>query len=61
MTYVFEANGRMRLYVDGVQMKQYRDKKDAYREGYHALRIYQTRSNYKNFRNSYQILPDGDQ
>lgn len=57
MTYVFEANGIMRLYADGKRLKVYRDKKDAHRQGYHALRIFETLSNYKNFK-IYKILPD---
>ncbi|PON19931.1 hypothetical protein C2W62_00085 [Candidatus Entotheonella serta] len=56
MTYVFEANGRMSLYVDGVRKHQYTDKKRPYRRGYHALRIYKTLSNYRNFK-IYRILP----
>lgn len=39
MTYVFEANGRMSLYVDGVRKHQYTDKKRPYRRGYHALKF----------------------
>lgn len=58
MTYIFEKNGRMRLYVDGVHMQQYRDKEDVYREGYHALRSFKTHSKYRNFR-VYRILPGG--
>ncbi len=57
MTYVFEANGHMSLYVDGVRMQRYKDKKRAYRKGHHALRIYKTMSNYKNFK-IYRILPN---
>jgi len=59
MTYVFEENGTMSLYVDGVRMHRYQDKKHPYRAGYHALRIYRTLSNYKNFK-IYRILPDDD-
>jgi hypothetical protein len=57
MTYVFEDHGSMSLYVDGVRLHQYKDKQDAYRDGYHALRIYKTLANYKNFK-IYRILPD---
>jgi hypothetical protein len=57
LTYVFEDNGSMSLYVDGTRLHRYKDKKHAYRDGYHALRIYKTLSNYKNFK-IYRILPD---
>ena len=60
MTYVFEDNGSMSLYVDGVRLHRYKDKKHVYRDGYHALRIYNTLSNYKNFK-IYRILPDDQQ
>ncbi len=57
MTYVFEEDGTMRLYADGKRMHVYKDKRGAHRQGYHALRIFETLSNYKNFK-IYKILPD---
>lgn len=57
MTYVFEADGTMSLYADGKRMHVYKDREEAHRQGYHALRIFETRSNYKNFK-IYKILPN---
>ncbi len=58
MTYVFDADGAMKLYADNKLLQVYKDKQDAHRRGYHALRIFETISNYKNFK-IYHILPSG--
>ncbi|MDH3598597.1 MAG: right-handed parallel beta-helix repeat-containing protein [Candidatus Tectomicrobia bacterium] len=56
LTYVFEQNGSMSLYVDNRLVHTERDTKTPYRLGYHALRTWETHLSYKNFK-IYQIVP----
>lgn len=56
MTYIFESDGTMRLYVNDRLLHAIKDADNPYGLGYHALRTWETRVNYKNFK-IYRIVP----
>ncbi len=50
ISYVFDAEGGMKLYVNGDLIHAYTDAGDIYRSGYHGLRTWNSVLRYSNFR-----------
>ena len=50
ITYVFEADGAMSLYVDGELLHSDKDESAPYRSGYHGFRTWNTRIHYSDFK-----------
>jgi hypothetical protein len=55
LAYLFEDDGSVTVYIDGVQRLTHQESSGYYRQGHHALRTWRTLSHIKNFK-VYAIL-----